>query len=157
MNFQDIISNLKAECEGCKVQKAIEALEALDHGGDKAHQSTQKAIRIGKTGLNRKKASSSSPGSDPKTRTEKACNKCGAVKKLAEYPTNKACADGHVGECKECARKRQRANYLRKHGKPLEQEADSLDPVVCKLCKSVCHGKARYERHMHAVHGMQAA
>lgn len=160
MNIQEIILNLKAECDGCKVQKAIQALQTLESGTKnsvKVHGMPSKTTKVQKGGLKRTRVAGSSPGSDPKTRTEKACHKCGLVKKLAEYTVNKACKDGHTGECKECFRKRANETYRRKHGKPVEQESDSLDPVICNLCKSVCHGKKRYESHMRAVHGMQAA
>lgn len=160
MNIQDVIWNLKAECEGCKVQKAIEALQALESGTEnsiKVHGRPSKTTKVQGGGLKGTRVVVSSPDSDPKARTEKACTKCGTVKKLAEYPINKACKDGHVGECKECCRKRNRDNWQRKHGKPVEEETDSLDPVVCNLCNSVCRGKKRYESHMRAVHNMQAA
>jgi len=36
---------------------------------------------------------------------EKKCFKCGKTKKLNEFSKHKGMADGHLGKCKECARK----------------------------------------------------
>jgi len=95
---------------------------------------------------------------DPKTRTEKACNKCHVVKPLAEYPKNHTCADGHTGECKECCRKRARASWRKHHGKPeVGPSADPEATITCKLCNAVCHGHAKYKSHMRSVHSMVAA
>ena len=122
MDYSAVITDIEDHCGKCKIGEALRLLreiqaefapaveavhmEKAPSKPVKADQTRTKPVRTKKKPLD--------PG-DPKTRTEKACNKCGKVKALDQYSKNHTCVDGHTGTCKACDKERQQANYRAKH------------------------------------------
>jgi hypothetical protein len=154
MTIPEIINTLKENhCGKCAVAAAIAALEKICSEPLQITACPPAAAKKPAKALKLKPVAG-----DPKTRTEKACKKCGVVKPLSEYPKNHTCADGHTGECKKCCRNRSRASWRKRHGKPeVSPNADSEATVTCKLCNAVCRNQAKYKSHMRTVHDMVEA
>jgi len=95
--------------------------------------------------MRKRKPPKQSGSQDAKTRTEKACHKCGKTKILAEYPTNAQCRDGHTGECKVCARARHAA-----HWRDLIASRDGKYP--CPHCPKVFSNAVMFEQHKRISH-----
>lgn len=101
-----------------QIEAAIASLRLLDETETEAPRSETKrtepeTITISHSPKLRRtetERSLSAPGHKP-------CKKCGAVKKLGDFPKNHACVDGHTNECKECAKERAKRAYQAKHGK----------------------------------------
>lgn len=52
----------------------------------------------------------------------KTCFKCGRSKPLAEFYRHAGMADGHLGKCKDCARRDVRKNYRARRDRYVEYE-----------------------------------
>ncbi len=151
MNVAEIIQTIRQDhCTGCKVGLAIEALYKL---GSPCLPVPSEAVKIAQPKKDKRRAAP-----EARTRTEKACNKCGVIKPLSAYPTNNACADGHTGACKACTSERHKENYLKKHAAtsaPGSGDSEDSD-LACKLCSARCSSANRLASHMRTVHGIAA-
>jgi len=138
MDYSAVIQDIEDHCGRCKIREALKLLREIQaefapaveavHSEKppaakpiKADQTRTKPVRTQKKPLD--------PG-NPKTRTEKACNKCGKVRPLDQYANNHTCKDGHTGTCKSCDAERHRANYKEKH--PPDPISDK--PHHCPKC-----------------------
>ncbi len=76
----------------------------------------------------------------------KTCFKCGQTKPLTDFYRHPAMADGHLGKCKECAKKDVKENYEANREKKSEYEARRNQLPARKAAKIV------YRRNRRARH-----
>lgn len=70
----------------------------------------------------------------------KPCKKCGAMKKLDEFPTNSGCADGHTHECRSCAGDRRRREYQARQARKGKSAGGNGSGKLVYECHA-CHAK----------------
>ena len=134
-DYSAVILDIEDHCGKCKIGEALRLLREIQAefapAVEAVHREPQKTVKVHKSISKSVKVQRkpSDPG-DPKTRTEKACNKCGQVKPLDGYPKSKVCADGFAGTCKICTADRARQHYKEKH--PPDPISDR--PHHCARC-----------------------